>query len=304
VLGAAYRAEERFLWGLCYRMSGSAADADDLVQETFARALASPPRRTDEPLRPWLARVAMNLSRDHLRLRKRRGYVGPWLPSLVETGDEAALPSFEPTSTEGRYDLLESVSLAFLLALEALTPRQRAVLLLADVFDYATRESAAALGMSEANVKTTHHRARKAMAAYDQARSVPTAAAQDRTRSAVKRFLAALASDDMAGIQAQLAEGVVSMSDAAGEYHAARLPVIGRAKVAQFYAKQTRVGAMTPRIRLRNLNGAPAVLLEYPAAPGTWAQRFVMAFDVDATGAIARIYVVMAGAKLARVRFE
>ena len=108
--------------GLCYRLSGSAADADDLVQATFVRALEHPPARTDEPWRPWLTRVAINLGRDLLRRRKRRRYVGPWLPSPIATGDDGALASYEPTltsgvTTEGRYDMLESVSFAFRLAL-------------------------------------------------------------------------------------------------------------------------------------------------------------------------------------------
>ena len=76
---------EQLLWGLAYRMTGSAADADDVVQDTFERATAHPPARLDEPLRPWLVRVAMNVARDSLRRRKRRAYVGPWLPSPVET---------------------------------------------------------------------------------------------------------------------------------------------------------------------------------------------------------------------------
>src|SRR6185436_15707102 len=175
LLEQSFKDDERFLWGLCYRLTGSAADADDLVQETFVRALERPPRDQTEPLRPWLVRVAMNLGRDLLRRRKRRSYVGPWLPSPIETADEEAPPAHEPTidgrlTTEGRYDLLESVSFAFLLALEALTPQQRAVLLLMDVFDYSVREAARALTMSEPNVKTTHHRARRVMARYDDTR--------------------------------------------------------------------------------------------------------------------------------------
>ena len=77
----AFTAHERFLWGLCYRMTGNAADADDLVQETFVRAMKSPPARTDEPWRPWLVRVAVNLSRDLLLQRKRRAYEGGWFAS-------------------------------------------------------------------------------------------------------------------------------------------------------------------------------------------------------------------------------
>ena len=160
---ALFSDQQRFLWGLCYRMTGNAADADDLVQETFVRALDRPPARIDEPWRPWLVRVAMNLARDVLRRRRRSPYRGNWLPSPVETSAEDVPPAYEVpegsgSPTEGRYELLESVSFAFLLALEALTPSQRAVLLLRDVFDYAVRETADALGMSEANVKVTHHR--------------------------------------------------------------------------------------------------------------------------------------------------
>src|ERR1700754_3098266 len=114
--------DRRLLWGLCYRMTGNAADADDLVQETFVRAIEHPPARTDEPMRPWLVRIALNLSRDWLRRRRRRDYTGPWLPSPVVT-DEESLPSFEPaapsqSSPAARYEVLESLSFAFLLALE------------------------------------------------------------------------------------------------------------------------------------------------------------------------------------------
>src|SRR5262249_54905403 len=105
---------ERFLWGLCYRMTGSAADADDLVQDTFTRALEKPPKDGQAPLRPWLTRVAVTLARDSLRRRKRAPYQGPWLPEPIETDD--APVAVEPASSEGRYDLLESVSFAFLLA--------------------------------------------------------------------------------------------------------------------------------------------------------------------------------------------
>src|SRR5207253_2970137 len=106
-----------------------------------------------------------------LRRRKRRDYVGSWLPSPIETGEEASPPAHEiesaEASTEYRYDLMESVSMAFLLALEWLTPRQRAVLLLRDVFDYSVQETGRALDLTQANVKVTHHRARQAMKAYE-----------------------------------------------------------------------------------------------------------------------------------------
>src|SRR6266511_3307498 len=82
-----------FLWAVSYRLTGNAADADDIVQETFVRALTRPPADRDRPWRPWLVRVAVNLGRDLLRRRRRRGgYVGQWLPSPIETEP----PSHEP----------------------------------------------------------------------------------------------------------------------------------------------------------------------------------------------------------------
>ena len=166
-----YGENRSFLWGLCYRMTGCAADAEEVVQETFVRVLEKPPRDTRESLRPWLVRVAMNLSRDLLRRRRRTEYVGPWLPSPVPPEDVEDQVIREPEaafvdSPAARYDMRESVSVAFLLALEALTPAQRAVLLLRDVFDYSTGETAEVAGMTEANVKVTLHRARRRMREY------------------------------------------------------------------------------------------------------------------------------------------
>src|SRR5439155_23542212 len=134
-----------FLWGLSYRITGSAADADDVVQETFIRAFQHAPEQLEDARR-WLIHVAVNAARDVLRRRKRRAYIGPWLPTPIETDEHEGPASFEPVvegrTLEGRYDLLESVSLAFLHALEALTPTQQATLLLRDVFDYSAAEVA------------------------------------------------------------------------------------------------------------------------------------------------------------------
>ena len=121
------------------------------------------------------------------------------------------------------------MSYAFLLALEALTPQQRAVLLLRDVFDYSVAETAEALGLSEPNVKTTHHRARRAMRAYDQQRCVPTRALQERTRAALEQLLVGLMNRDVAAIEALLADDVRSLSDGGGEFAAAHNPVDGQA---------------------------------------------------------------------------
>jgi RNA polymerase sigma-70 factor (ECF subfamily) len=314
VLNDIFKAHERFLWGLYYRLTGNAADADDLVQETFVRAMEHPPARTDEPWRPWLVRVAMNLGRDLLRYRKRRGYEGPWLPSPIETGDEASPPSYEPMADEqgdpaARYDLLESVSFAFLLALEALTPAQRAVLLLRDVFDYSVRETAEALGMSEQNAKTTHHRARRAMENYDRERGLPTRSLQAQTRHSLERFMTCLSNHDVAGAEALLAADARHLSDGGGEFFAARVPLVGREKILLFYtrlseqyaklAEQSGAGA---RFEFRMLNGMPAIITHLPNYSEGYASRIVTCCDLDADGRIKQMYVVLASRKLTAVQ--
>lgn len=303
-----FKTHERHIWGLCYRMTGSAADADDLVQETFMRAMERPPARTDEPWRPWLVRVAMNLGRDCLRRRKRRAYVGPWLPAPIETGDESAPPAHEPTvegeyTTEGRYDLLESVSFAFLLALEALTPQQRAVLLLRDVFDYSVRETADALALSEPNVKTTHHRARRAMHAYDHARCVPTRTLQDRTREALAQFMSSLINGDVASIEGLLAESVRGLSDGAGEFFAARVPLVGPQRVTRFHRNIWRRRMEGARFEARMINGLPAIVGDFVASKPGEPPRIVFRCDIDASGRITALHSVVATRKLTAIDF-
>lgn len=301
-----FRAHERFIWGLCYRMTGNAADADDLAQETFMRAWKQPPARTDEPWRPWLTRVAMNLSRDLLRRRKRRHYEGPWLPSPIETGDEASPPSYEPVDEQGnpaaRYDMIESVSFAFLLALEALTPAQRAVLLLRDVFDYSVKETADALGMSDSSVKTTHHRARRAMGDYDRARRAPTRSLQEQTRRAMERFLDCLFRRDGAGAEALLAADAQHKGDGGGEFIAARKPVVGRQKVALFNLRLAELKPDDARITWSMLNGLPAIVMDLLQPPEKYAPRVVMMCELDAAGDIKRIFNVLATRKLTALR--
>ena len=302
----AFKAHERFLWGLAYRMTGCAADADDVVQETFVRALEHVPSGDGASWRPWLVRVAMNLSRDLLRRRKRRSYVGPWLPGPIETGDEEALPAYEPVvdghfTTEGRYDLLESVSFAFLLALEALTPRQRAVLLLMDVFDYTVQETAEALEMSASNVKVTHHRARHALSAYDRDRRPPTRKLQEQTREVLGRFVAALNESDVGAVETLLAESVRSLSDGAGEFFAARVPIDGRKRVARFFWNLNQRRAPGSVFEVQMLNGLPTIVVTFKQVHPGEPPQTVMQCDIDREGRITRIYAVLATRKLTAV---
>jgi RNA polymerase sigma-70 factor (ECF subfamily) len=294
----AFRAHERRIWGLAYRMTGSTADADDVVQETFARAVEQPPARVDEPLRPWLTRVALNLARDALRRRKRRAYVGPWLPSPVETADLDDAAEEPAAGAEARYDLRESASYAFLVALETLTAQQRAVLLLRDVLDYSVAETAGALTLTEANVRTTHHRARRAMAAYDRTRWAPAAQMATATRAVLERFLTALVSEDAAAAEACLTEAARAVSDGGGEYLAALRPVRGRDRVARFLVGLQRKTSHGGRFALRDVNGLPALVAEVDTKAARWAPRFLLRCDVAADGRIREVHIVAAPSKL------
>jgi len=301
-----FQAHRHFLWGLCYRMTGSAADADDLVQETFVRAIERPPADLKDGWRWWLARVASNLAIDALRSRKRREYLGPWLPAPVETGDDASPPGRERASPdmsgERRYDLIESVSVAFLLAVEQLTPRQRAVLILRDVFDYTVQETAKALDLTQANVKVTHHRAREAMKAYEETRRPPTREHQARTAEQLREFLIHLQNQDVAGVEAMLARDARALSDGAGEFYAARLPIVGRRNVAKLLLGLAVKHASNASLAFRMLNGMPAVVAEVPAPHG-WAPRWVFQIELGPDGLIQSVNTVLASRKLKAVRF-
>jgi len=296
-LAVQLEASRAYLWALAYRLTGCAADADEITQETLARALERPP---SGKLRHWLTRVAVNLGRDELR-RRRRGYVGEWLPSPVPADEP---PSLEPIElhpgAEARYSLLESASVAFLVALEALTPAQRAVLLLRDVFEMSVSEVSRSLGLSEGNVKVIHHRARALMARYDGERQPIDAGLRERTRAVMESFLTALATGDAAAAARLLAPSARAQSDGGGEFVAALLPINGRERVLRFLlgiSRKTPVAGY----EVRELNGLPALVAEVEQRPARWAPRFVMWTELDGKGRIAWVRLVLATRKLTHV---
>jgi RNA polymerase sigma-70 factor (ECF subfamily) len=286
-------------------MTGSASDAEDLVQETFVRALEHPPRDTSAPWRPWLVRVAMNLSRDHLRKRRRRSYTGVWLPEPVEgeLGAEASAgDGSERLTPEGRLSLAESASFAFLLAIEALTPSQRAVLLLRDAFDFSVKETAEALDMSEANVKTTLHRARRAIESYERARLPPTRALKEQREEMLGCVVACMRRRDVNGLRDLLSVDARSLADGGGATFAARAPVVGNAKIARMYVKLASFSSDQARAEIRTINGLPAIVADDPSPTGPNANRAVFRIELDDRGKIREIHSVLAPIKLARVR--
>jgi RNA polymerase sigma-70 factor (ECF subfamily) len=281
------------LWWLCYRMTGVAADADELVQETFLRVLESPPADQSRELLPWLRRIAVNASRDLLRRRKLRSYVGDWLPSPVELDE---LPD-EALSPAAHYGQRESLSYAFLIAIEALSEQQRAVLLLRDVLDYSVLETAQALGLSESNVKTSHHRARAALRTYEQDRRPPDIAREGQTRAAMVRLMACVALGDAQAVEALLAESVMAINDADGEFHAAGRPVFTRHRVARMFVR------LGPRVRVERVqagmfNGLPGIVTLGPPYMPNVAPMIANLFDIDASGAIVAAYSVLASRKI------
>jgi RNA polymerase sigma-70 factor (ECF subfamily) len=191
------------------------------------------------------------------------------------------------------------VSFAFLLALEALSPTQRAVLVLADVLEYSAREVGEALDMSEGNARVVLHRARRALERYDATRNPPTAAMRERTREALGRFLACLAQRDAAGLEALLAEDVVLRSDGGGEFNAALVPVHGRAHVADLHLKILR--DEMPRARVVELNGLPSLVAEYAKPKRRAAPRFTFSVELDRDGRIRAVHSVLKSEKLGRI---
>jgi len=296
----------KFLWGICYRMTGSAADAEDIVQDTFVKALEKPPADLEAPLRPWLVKIALNLSRDQLRRRRRREYFGPWLPSPINTEGDTPLEFDEPSANEisamAEYDLRESVTIAFLLALEALTPAQRAVLLLRDVFDYSTAETAATVEMTESNVKVTLHRARRIMAAYNKNRVASLSKRAHELRGTLQRFLSRLAEGDVEGLKRMLAADVVLVSDGGGEINALAEPMIGRPKVLRLLTRLYEANRSVTSTSMRLVNGEPAILVARSKVKPGHASFFTMQCELNGRGRMRRLHFVFAPTKLSALK--
>ncbi len=292
-LAHAADADRRFLWGLSYRMTGSAADAEDVVQDTLLRALEARPS-TDEALRPWLTRVALRLSVDCLRRRQATPAKYVFVPGLVET-PEADWDS--APSTAAAYGLRESVGLAFLLALEVLSPQQRATVLLRDVFDFSAKEVALALETTEANVRQLHHRAREALRPYDEGRRPPDAALREDSRRLLADLFDAIMQGDAAKAVALLRADVKGLSDGGGEYLAANVVLAGAQRVVDFYL---RLATLRTPLSARFLvcNGVWVLDATYEVLRPKEAPRVVTGVLPDAAGQVAVIFSQLSPARL------
>jgi RNA polymerase sigma-70 factor (ECF subfamily) len=290
----------RRLWALAYRVTGDAAEADDVVQETLRRAVEHPPPDQTRDMGPWLTRVAANLARDVLRRRRRAAYRGTWLPTPVPTEDLVLALESERHGPDARYEAFEGISLSLLRALETLGPTQRSVLILRDVLGYDVAETAEVLELTLANVRVVHHRARKLLAL---AKPLPSADAA-RTRAMLEALLRAIAAGDASALEGLMARDVVIETDANGRYHAAARPVAGAQRVARFLLGVAAVRReLAVEIDIRSLNGQPALVTLSEASPDPRvASHVVFGLDLDPAGAIARIWSVLGTEKAGRVR--
>jgi RNA polymerase sigma-70 factor (ECF subfamily) len=268
------------------------------VQETFVRGIEHAAALDAGDCRRWLVRVATHLSLDRLRARRRRPYVGSWLPAPIETRE---LPEADE-GVEASYERLETVSYAFLLALEALQPKARAVLILRDVLDYSALEVATVLETTEANVRVLHHRARRRLEAVQPAvRPLRDLAAP--MRQALEALLGCFLRQDAVGLKALLAESVRTTTDSGGEYTALPVPLVGRAAVIRFHLETARRRMPVSHLDLRTVNGLPALIVETKPLRRQMAPRLVLRCELDAAGRIVELHSVLAPRKLTGIRF-
>ncbi len=299
-LEAAFASQGRLLFALAYRITGTVMDAEDVVQETFARALTRPPADLDSPLRPWLVRVAANLSRDALRRRRARRYFGTWLPQPLEdeVGREllTEIPDDKP-GPEARYSLTESATFAFLCALEALTPKERTVLVLRDVMGLEPDETAEMLSTSPGNVRVIHHRARRKLEGYDAERRAPDEELRERIRHVLSALLTAIAAGEPESVARLLSDDCVLETDADGEFHAAVVRVSGKERIARAEIGISR-RMVVLAMRMASINGLPALVLEFAVTRARQAPRAVFLIDLAKDGRIRAIRSVLASQKV------
>ncbi|MET9951151.1 RNA polymerase sigma factor SigJ [Streptomyces sp. NPDC006339] len=240
------------LFTIVYEILGSATESDDVLQDSYVR-WADVDLTTVRDTRSYLARLVTRqaLNARRASTRRREDYVGPWLPEplLLDENDASADAV-----------LAESVSMAMLVLLETLTPDERAVFVLREVFGFAHAEIAAAVGKSVVTVRQVAHRARSHVQARRR-RFEPVDALT--TERITRQFMNAAATGDLEGLLSLLAPDVTWTADSGGKATAARRPVVGAEKVAAFLLDLLRTGRRLPDLRIEraNCNSTPALVV-------------------------------------------
>jgi RNA polymerase sigma-70 factor, ECF subfamily len=281
--------DKPLLFSIAYRMLGSASDAEDVLQDAWVRYRSADRSSVRSP-KAFITTIVTRLCLDRLKSaqKTREEYIGPWLPEPVLTS--------ELESPETMMQRSESVTLAFLVLLEQLSPEERAVFLLKDIFDYEHTEIAEILGTSTENSRQLLHRAKTRL---KEGRPRRTGTAESR-RATAERFARALSTGDASEFTALLTSDVGMWSDGGGKATAARRPLIGREEVLNFLVGLHRVGENRGLLReasltIEDINSEPALVLR---VGGRMESIFVLSIDNEA---VSGIRVIRNPEKLARI---
>ena len=271
-----YVAHRSLLFTVAYEMLGSAADAEDVVQETWLRWADVDQAQVRDP-RAYLVRIVTRLALNRLRAlaRQREEYVGEWLPEPLLTSPDVAED----------VELAGNVSIAMLTVLETLGPVERAVFVLREVFETPHDEIAEAVGKTPAAVRQIAHRAREHVAARRPRMQVD----QAQQQAAVETFMTAISTGDVQELVDLLAPDVVAIADGGGLVAAARKPIIGRDKVVAFLARAAKITDVV--VTTAWLNGMPGALIDRRGA------ATAVSLVVE-DGRITRIYAIANPRKL------
>jgi RNA polymerase sigma-70 factor (TIGR02957 family) len=273
-------AHRGLLFTVAYEMLGSAADAEDVLQETWLRWADVDHSHVHDP-RAYLVRVVTRQALNRLRTlaRRREDYVGEWLPEPLLTSPDVAED----------VELAESVSIAMLTVLETLGPTERAVFVLREVFGMPHGEIAEAIGRSDAAVRQIARRAREHVAA----RRPRVQVSQSEQKAVMERFLVALRTGQLQELMEIMAPDVVLVADGGGLVAAARVPIHGAELVAKLLTRTERLVASIETVSVW-LNGAPGARVEFDG------QSVAVSLVVE-DGQITRIYAIANPQKLTRL---
>jgi RNA polymerase sigma-70 factor, ECF subfamily len=255
------------LFAIAYRMLSSVSDAEDVLQEAYLRyRRALDEGTTIGSLKAYLSTIVTRLAMDHLRsaAQRREEYVGLWLPEPLPAGAADATPTGSSLGDDplARAELEDSLSMAFLLVLERLSPIERAAFLLHDVFGYTHDEIAAIVETTPANVRQIASRARRRVQA-ERPRFDPSPEERDRL---AERFFAAVTAGDVDGLVRVLADDVAVYGDGGGKVPQWSKPIVGSDRVARLWAGLGKqMGELGVRLERRWINGQPGALVLDPS---------------------------------------
>ncbi len=284
---AVFAAERRRLAGIAYRIIGSLADAEDVVQEAWLRFSKARESETIERPAAWLTTVVARIALDHLKAarQEREVYVGPWLPEPI-AGDPLTLSRPGP---EEMVELSSSLTIGFLHVLETLNPVERVVFILADVFDVSFKEIAETVGKTPDACRQIASRARRRV---HNARPHRFSPPDDEAARVVGEMLAATTAGDIDGLVRLLSEDAVLVSDGGAHKRAARYPIKGRDRVARFMAN---IGRRYSHATLEPiaLNGELGIVIYDDGE-----RQAAFSFEVD-NGVVFGVHAIVADDKLA-----